>query len=144
MLEYKREEVFGWNNWRTATKDGYSIWITQAPTANCQVFSIGAFDKLVEHCSEWVGADEHDDDDDDNEGGHFNTNMEEFKKEIKHLHRVVGKNQVLIDTYANSDYMAPVEELFKDCITFKQEYRNTTNRSMVMYLINLQKFVASC
>lgn len=143
MLKFERQEVFGWYNWKGITEECDTVWITQAPTANCQIFSIGGFDKLMNECGTWIPYEEEEENEEDDwydDGGHYECNVARLKEEVHAIFKMVGKPQLLIDVYDQSQFTGPIEELFAGCVNKKTPYRNTTGRDMVMYIINLYEF----
>ena len=101
------------SGWAYATLNcGNNVYISYAPTNNCQIYSIGSA------CYIFV-----------------NRPKEDYIKILKHIQKNVLKNQVLIDISADH-YCGVVESVFpKESMVFKQEYTNTKySTKMCMYL----------
>ena len=95
-----------------------SIVITQSPFYNCQIYTIGGFANLIED--------------------YYISNEIGVKKTLELIQETVGKSRLVIDITNYNRYTSVVEDIFKDDIVFKQEYRNNTGSDMVMYMLRTE------
>lgn len=103
------------------TRSGLTI--TEEPTGNCQILSIGYFLSLLNNFTDQDIRD-------------FFFKRDEAK--LSDFTKMCGfwKPNILIDVPA--DDLSTVETIFKDrIILFKTPYKNTTGNNMIMILINI-------
>ena len=96
--------------------EGYNSfgYVIYSPFGNCQIYSVAQAKEILSY------------------------DRKVAIQAFKDIFATVQKNQMIIDI--PSSYQGQADEIFKEYVTFRTPYTNTTGSEMIVYLINMKKF----